>query len=92
MKGGPEDYIGAVVCLRGTLYFKGAHTRLVRKRLRITPCALNSKKLCVRFSTYQKQRKFRALKERLGSRRYAPMANLMLPVIESFRDRESVDP
>ena len=26
MKGGPEDYIGAVLCLRGTLYFKEAHT------------------------------------------------------------------
>ncbi len=22
MKSGPEDYIGAVLCLRGTLYFK----------------------------------------------------------------------
>ncbi|KRV77655.1 hypothetical protein AO742_29195, partial [Pseudomonas citronellolis] len=33
MKGGPEDYIGAVLCLRGTLYFKGAHTPLVREAL-----------------------------------------------------------
>lgn len=33
MKGGPEDYIGAVMCLRGTLYFKGAHTSLVREAL-----------------------------------------------------------
>ncbi|QXH49825.1 DUF3396 domain-containing protein [Pseudomonas fakonensis] len=33
MKGGPEDYIGAVLCLRGTLYFKGAHTPLVREAI-----------------------------------------------------------
>ncbi|MFK3774781.1 DUF3396 domain-containing protein [Pseudomonas sp. NPDC089406] len=33
MKGGPEDYIGAVLCLRGTLYFKEAHTALVREAL-----------------------------------------------------------
>lgn len=33
MKGGPQDYIGAVLCLRGTLYFKGAHTPLVREAL-----------------------------------------------------------
>ena len=33
MKGGPEDYIGAVLCLRGTLYFKEAHTPLVRESL-----------------------------------------------------------
>ncbi|HBO3685979.1 TPA: DUF3396 domain-containing protein [Pseudomonas aeruginosa] len=33
MKGGPEDYIGAVLCLRGTLYFKEAHTPLVREAL-----------------------------------------------------------
>lgn len=33
MKGGREDYIGAVLCLRGTLYFKGAHTPLVREAL-----------------------------------------------------------
>lgn len=65
---------------------------IVGKLLRNTPCALNDKKLCVRFSTDQKQRKFRALKERPGSRRHAPMTNLALPVIESFRDRESVDP
>nr|WP_165671303.1 DUF3396 domain-containing protein [Pseudomonas otitidis] len=33
MKGGPEDYIGALLCLRGTLYFKGAHTPIVREAL-----------------------------------------------------------
>ncbi|ARU88545.1 DUF3396 domain-containing protein [Pseudomonas sp. M30-35] len=33
MKGGREDYIGAVLCLRGTLYFKEAHTPLVREAL-----------------------------------------------------------
>lgn len=33
MKGGPEDYIGAVLCVRGTLYFKEAHTPLVREAL-----------------------------------------------------------
>lgn len=33
MKGGPEDYVGAVLCLRGTLYFKEAHTPLVREAL-----------------------------------------------------------
>lgn len=33
MKGGPEGYIGAVLCLRGTLYFKEAHTSLVREAL-----------------------------------------------------------
>ena len=33
MKGGPEDYIGAVLCLRATLYFKDAHTPLVREAL-----------------------------------------------------------
>ncbi|HBO2190548.1 TPA: DUF3396 domain-containing protein [Pseudomonas aeruginosa] len=33
MKGGPEDYIGTVFCLRGTLYFKEAHTPLVREAL-----------------------------------------------------------
>lgn len=33
MKGGREDYIGAVLCLRGTLYFKDAHTPLVREAL-----------------------------------------------------------
>lgn len=31
MKGGPENYIGAVLCLRGTLYFKEAHTPQVRE-------------------------------------------------------------
>ncbi|RQB74143.1 DUF3396 domain-containing protein [Pseudomonas aeruginosa] len=33
MKGGREDYIGAVLCLRGTLYFKGGQTPLVREAL-----------------------------------------------------------
>ncbi|TBU76896.1 hypothetical protein DNK06_01195 [Pseudomonas daroniae] len=33
MKGGREDYIGAMLCLRGTLYFKEAHTPLVREAL-----------------------------------------------------------
>ncbi|WP_165666890.1 DUF3396 domain-containing protein [Metapseudomonas otitidis] len=33
MKGGPQDYIGALLCLRGTLYFKGAHTPIVREAL-----------------------------------------------------------
>lgn len=33
MKGGPEDYIGAVLCVRGTLYFREAHTPLVREAL-----------------------------------------------------------
>ncbi|WIF69157.1 DUF3396 domain-containing protein [Metapseudomonas otitidis] len=33
MKGGPEDYIGALLCLRGTLYFKEAHTPIVREAL-----------------------------------------------------------
>ncbi|WP_324711432.1 DUF3396 domain-containing protein [Pseudomonas citronellolis] len=33
MKSGCEDYIGAVLCLRGTLYFKEAHTPLVREAL-----------------------------------------------------------
>ncbi|HCT8839237.1 DUF3396 domain-containing protein [Pseudomonas aeruginosa] len=33
MKGGPEDYVGAVLCVRGTLYFKGAHTPLVREAI-----------------------------------------------------------
>ncbi|WP_447927852.1 type VI immunity family protein [Vreelandella sp. EE27] len=33
MKGGPEEYIGAVICLRGTLYFKNAHTPEVREAL-----------------------------------------------------------
>ncbi|UQY34200.1 DUF3396 domain-containing protein [Pseudomonas fulva] len=33
MKGGREDYIGAVLCLRGTLFFKEAHTPLVREAL-----------------------------------------------------------
>ncbi|WP_104903389.1 DUF3396 domain-containing protein [Pseudomonas sp. LH1G9] len=33
MKGGSQNYIGAVLCLRGTLYFRDAHTRLVRESL-----------------------------------------------------------
>ncbi|MFK3775470.1 type VI immunity family protein [Pseudomonas sp. NPDC089406] len=33
MKGGRQDYVGAVLCLRGTLYFKEAHTSLVREAL-----------------------------------------------------------
>lgn len=33
MKYGPEDYIGASICVRGTLYFKGAHTPQVREAL-----------------------------------------------------------
>lgn len=33
MKGGPEDYIGAVLCVRGTLYFREAHTPQVREVL-----------------------------------------------------------
>ncbi|MEJ5280004.1 DUF3396 domain-containing protein [Pseudomonas sp. MYb541] len=33
MKGGAQNYIGAVLCLRGTLYFKEAHTPLVREAL-----------------------------------------------------------
>ena len=33
MKYGPEDYVGAALCVRGTLYFKGAHTAEVREAL-----------------------------------------------------------
>lgn len=33
MKDGPQDYTGAVLCLRGTLYFKHAHTPRVRDAL-----------------------------------------------------------
>ncbi|MCU1718214.1 DUF3396 domain-containing protein [Pseudomonas sp. 5P_3.1_Bac2] len=33
MRGGPQDYVGAAACIRGTLYFKGAHTALVRETL-----------------------------------------------------------
>lgn len=33
MKGGPQDYIGAALCIRGTLYFKDAHTKGVREEL-----------------------------------------------------------
>lgn len=33
MKYGPEDYVGATICVRGTLYFKGSHTPEVREAL-----------------------------------------------------------
>ncbi len=33
MKYGPEDYVGATIAVRGTLYFKGAHTPEVREAL-----------------------------------------------------------
>ncbi|MGK8707371.1 DUF3396 domain-containing protein [Metapseudomonas otitidis] len=33
MRKGPQDYIGALLCLRGTLYFKEAHTPIVREAL-----------------------------------------------------------
>ena len=33
MKYGPEDYVGAAIAVRGTLYFKGAHTPEVREAL-----------------------------------------------------------
>ncbi|POA68052.1 MULTISPECIES: type VI immunity family protein [unclassified Pseudomonas] len=33
MKGGRQDYIGAALCIRGTLYFKDAHTVPVREEL-----------------------------------------------------------
>jgi hypothetical protein len=33
MKGGREDYVGAAACIRGTLYFEGAWTPLVREAL-----------------------------------------------------------
>lgn len=33
MKYGPEDYVGATVCVRGTLYFKGSHTPEVREAI-----------------------------------------------------------
>lgn len=33
MKYGPEDYVGAAICVRGTLYFKGSHTPEVREAL-----------------------------------------------------------
>ena len=33
MKSGRQDYVGAALCLRGTLYFKGAHTLIVREAL-----------------------------------------------------------
>lgn len=33
MKGGPQNYIGAVASVRGTLYFKEAHTSVVREAL-----------------------------------------------------------
>lgn len=33
MKYGPQDYVGATICVRGTLYFKGAYTTEVREAL-----------------------------------------------------------
>jgi len=33
MKHGPENYVGATLCVRGTLYFKGAHTPETREAL-----------------------------------------------------------
>ena len=33
MKYGPQDYVGATIAVRGTLYFKGAHTPEVREAL-----------------------------------------------------------
>jgi len=33
MKYGPENYIGATICVRGTLYFKGAYTLEVREAI-----------------------------------------------------------
>lgn len=33
MRYGPEDYVGATICVRGTLYFKGAHTPEIREAL-----------------------------------------------------------
>lgn len=33
MKHGRQDYVGAVLCLRGTLYFKQAHTIIVREAI-----------------------------------------------------------
>ncbi len=30
MKYGPEDYIGATLAVRATLYFRGSHTNTVR--------------------------------------------------------------
>ncbi len=33
MRYGPEDYIGATICVRGSLYFKGAHTPEVREAI-----------------------------------------------------------
>lgn len=33
MKGGPKDYIGAALCIRATLYFKGAHLQQVRDHI-----------------------------------------------------------
>ncbi len=33
MKHGPEDYVGATICVRGVLYFKGSHTPEVREAL-----------------------------------------------------------
>lgn len=33
MKGGPKDYIGAVLCVRATFFFKGAHTSVTREAI-----------------------------------------------------------
>lgn len=33
MKHGPEDYVGANLCVRGTLYFKGGHTVELREAI-----------------------------------------------------------
>ena len=33
MKYGPQDYVGATVCVRGTLFFKGSHTPEVREAI-----------------------------------------------------------
>jgi hypothetical protein len=33
MKYGPEEYIGAAICVRGTLYFKNSHTPEVREAI-----------------------------------------------------------
>ena len=33
MKYGPEDYVGATIAVRGTLYFKGSHTSEVREAI-----------------------------------------------------------
>ncbi|PWF47792.1 DUF3396 domain-containing protein [Massilia glaciei] len=33
MKYGPQDYVGATIAVRGTLYFKGSHTPAIREAL-----------------------------------------------------------